>query len=90
MCGSNVVNSRTNWVRNGAPCGGSTAKDSWFRATRVLFALSLILGSFIRPVSWAEIVFNELHVQPGNAADPHEFIELFNCSDQVVDLSDWE
>ncbi len=90
MCGSNVVNSRINWGRNRALRGARIADDSFFRAIRALFALSFCLGLFVPHVGGAGVVFNELYVQPGNAADPHEFIELFNRSNQTIDLGDWE
>lgn len=38
---------------------------------------------------FAGIVINELHYDPDNAAERVEFVELYNASEETVDLSGW-
>ena len=44
-----------------------------------------LLSSFLM----ADIVINEVHYEPFENCDPHEFIELTNSGDAAVDVSGW-
>ncbi len=52
------------------------------------------LDPFFRQALFAEgqgeVVINELHVNPKDALERSEFVEIFNNSDEAADLSEWE
>src|SRR5690554_1307610 len=50
----------------------------------------LVLLSFCFGLLYADIVINEIMIDPVGADEGYEWIELYNNSDEAVDLSGWK
>ena len=57
------------------------------------FLISLLFAAFFTSLTHADVisqvVINEIHYHPDNNTEAVEFIELYNASNEPVDISGW-